>query len=138
MSCQLSSLTARLFLWTRLIRAVQNLQGLLEGTKDSLMPWVCNVRGTVRAHIRAAEMPAAKGRHIVSQGSTVPTKRLVEALCKAFPDFKFPSVKDEAGKDVIDNTKVGAAPRPFAALYGSTRQGTEHRTRCLAVESSPW
>ena len=117
-----------------------HLQGLLEGTKDSLMPWVCDVRDIARAHIRAAEIPAAKGRHIVSQGATVPTKRLVDALSKAFPDFKFPSVKDEASKDVIDNTKVGvgAAPRPFATLYGSTRQGTEHRAGRPALDRPPW
>ena len=84
------------------------LQGLLEGTTDSIMPWVCDVRDIARAHIRAAEITAAKGRHIVSQGSTVPTKRLVDALSKAFPDFEFPAVKHEDSKDVIDNTKVGA------------------------------
>ena len=85
-----------------------NLQDLLEGTKDTIMPWVCDVRDIARGHIRAAEIPEAKGRHLVTQGATVPTKRLVDALSKAFPDFKFPSVKKEASKDVIDNSKVGA------------------------------
>ena len=84
------------------------LQGLLEGTNDSIMPWVCDVRDIARGHIRAAEIPGAKGRHLVTQGSTVPTKRLVDALSKAFPDFKFPTVKKEPSKDVIDNSKVGA------------------------------
>ena len=92
----------------RLSSLLCNLQGLLEGTKDSLMPWVCDVRDIARGHIRAAEIPEAKGRHLVTQGSTVPTKRLVDALSKAFPDFKFPSVKQEPSKDVIDNSKVGA------------------------------
>lgn len=103
------------------------------------MPWVCDVRDIARAHIRAAEIPAAEGRHIVSQGSTVPTKRLVDALSKAFPDLKFPSVKDEASKEVIDNTKVGAEsaqlgcsmPLPhYAAAQGraqTTGRGTKHR-----------
>eukprot|EP00891_Asterochloris_glomerata_P006503 jgi/Astpho2/6503/Aster-06963 len=86
--------------------SIKSVKGLLEGTQDSLMPWVCDVRDIARAHIRAAEIPAAEGRHIVSQGSTVPTKRLVDALSKAFPDLKFPSVKDEASKEVIDNTKA--------------------------------
>ena len=95
------------------------------------MPWVCDVRDIARAHICAAEIPAAKGRHIVSQGSTVPTKRLVDALSKAFPDLKFPSVKDEASQDVIDNTKVGAMRTHLerhhnlsAALYRGRAQST--------------
>ena len=38
------------------------LQGLIEGTNDSVMPWVCDVRDIARAHILAAEVPSAKGR----------------------------------------------------------------------------
>ena len=71
------------------------------------MAWVCDVRDIARGHIRAAEIPEAKGRHLITQRSTVPTKRLVDALSKAFPDFKFPSVKTEPSKEVIDNSKVG-------------------------------
>eukprot|EP00891_Asterochloris_glomerata_P004943 jgi/Astpho2/4943/Aster-06679 len=86
--------------------SIKNVKDLLEGTKDTIMPWVCDVRDIARGHIRAAEIPEAKGRHLVTQGATVPTKRLVDALSKAFPDFKFPSVKKEASKDVIDNSKA--------------------------------
>ena len=106
------------------------------------MPWVCDVRDIARAHIRAAEIPAAEGRHIVSQGSTVPTKRLVDALSKAFPDLKFPSVKDEASKEVIDNTKVGAesaqlgCSMPLPPLCSSTGQGTGQGTKHRAGPSA--
>ena len=39
------------------------MQGLIEGTNDTVTPWVCDVRDIARAHVLAAEIPSAKGRY---------------------------------------------------------------------------
>ena len=38
------------------------MQGLIEGTNDTVTPWVCDVRDIARAHVLAVEVPSAKGR----------------------------------------------------------------------------
>ncbi|KAL0048803.1 hypothetical protein WJX82_011518 [Trebouxia sp. C0006] len=86
--------------------SILEVKGLIEGTNDSVMPWVCDVRDIARAHILAAEVPSAKGRYLVSQDSTVPVKTLTDTLSKHFPNFKFAEGKESEAKHVIDNSKV--------------------------------
>ena len=41
------------------------LQGLIEGTNDTVTPWVCDVRDIARAHVLATEVASAKGRCVI-------------------------------------------------------------------------
>jgi nucleoside-diphosphate-sugar epimerase len=82
------------------------VKGIIEGTNDNITPWVCDVRDIARAHIRAAEVPTAKGRYIVSQGSTHDAKWFSQVLAKHFPNFKFPAGQEVPQKMVLDNSKV--------------------------------
>ncbi|DBA76212.1 hypothetical protein WJX77_001074 [Trebouxia sp. C0004] len=86
--------------------SILDVKGLIEGTNDTVTPWVCDVRDIARAHILAVEVPSAKGRYLVSQDSVVPVKALTDCLSKHFPNFKFANGKEAEVKKVIDNSKV--------------------------------
>ncbi|DBA76210.1 TPA: hypothetical protein ACH3X1_009936 [Trebouxia sp. C0004] len=38
--------------------SILEVKGLIEGTNDSVTPWVCDVQDIARAHILAAEVPS--------------------------------------------------------------------------------
>ncbi|KAL3153255.1 hypothetical protein ABBQ38_011605 [Trebouxia sp. C0009 RCD-2024] len=86
--------------------SILDVKGIIEGTNDTLTPWVCDVRDIARAHILAAEIPSAKGRYLVSQDSVVPVKAMTDLLSKHFPQYKFAQGKDAEVKKVINNSKV--------------------------------
>lgn len=86
--------------------SILDVKGLIEGTNDTVTPWVCDVRDIARAHILAVEVPTAKGRYLVSQDSTVPVKSLTDTLSKHFPQYKFAQGQSSEIKKVIDNSKV--------------------------------
>ncbi|KAL3141742.1 hypothetical protein ABBQ32_004424 [Trebouxia sp. C0010 RCD-2024] len=86
--------------------SILDVKGIIEGTNDTLTPWVCDVRDIARAHILAAEIPSAKGRYLVSQDAVVPVKAMTDLLSKQFPQYKFAQGKDAEVKKVINNSKV--------------------------------
>lgn len=86
--------------------SILDVKGLIEGTNDTVTPWVCDVRDIARAHVLAAEISSAKGRYLVSQDHVVPVKALTDCLSKHFPQFKFAEGKGAEVKKVIDNSKV--------------------------------
>lgn len=86
--------------------SILDVKGLIEGTNDTVTPWVCDVRDIARAHILAVEVPSAKGRYLVSQDSVVPVKSMTDTLSKHFPQYKFAQGKDAEVKKVINNSKV--------------------------------
>lgn len=61
------------------------LEGDPEALKCAIMPQTAalrysNVHDVARAHVRAAEVPAAKGRYLVGHHSSVATTEISEAL----------------------------------------------------------
>ncbi len=55
------------------------------------------------------QVESAKGRYLVSHGSTFSTKLLSEVLSKRFPQFKFPAGENTPSKEVLSSAK--ACPR---------------------------
>ena len=79
------------------------MQDLLEGKKESLIPWLVDVRDIGRAHVLAAENQEAKGRYIVSNNHTIGSARLFKALKQAFPDYAIPEAKEEPSKQILED-----------------------------------
>ena len=52
------------------------------------------------------QVPSAKGRMLVSHGSTFSTRFLSEVLSKRFPQFKFPAGEDTPSKEVLSSAKA--------------------------------
>lgn len=67
---------------------------------------VVNGADTERAN---AQVQSAKGRYLVSHGSTFSTKFLSDVLSKRFPQFKFPAGEDTPSKEVLSSAKA----RPY-------------------------
>ena len=75
----------------------------MEGKKESLIPWIVDVRDIARAHVLAAERPEAGGRYIVSNNHTVGSARLFKALKQAFPEYAIPEAKEEPSKQILQD-----------------------------------
>ncbi|KAK9842312.1 hypothetical protein WJX81_005982 [Elliptochloris bilobata] len=87
--------------------SIDVFKAFIENRDDSgIIPWIIDIRDIGRAHVRAAEVPTAQGRFLVSNPMTVSSKVANKALSKAFPNYTFPPGKDEPPKVVIDNSKV--------------------------------
>lgn len=81
------------------------MQALVEGQDPPIMSWLTDVRDVARAHVLAAEIPAAKGRYIVCHAETHEAGELYEALSERFPQYKYPQ-KEHQSKLLFDNSKV--------------------------------
>ena len=72
------------------------------------MNWMIDVRDVARAHIRAAELPSAKGRYLISVEMTTTPREVSDLLSARFPEYEFPQL-DEAEKfRRSDSSKVRA------------------------------
>jgi hypothetical protein len=66
------------------------LQNWLEGQKDSAwFPYITDVRDIALAHVRAATLPDASGRYLVSIEEGVTPSKAVRILFEAFPQYNF-------------------------------------------------
>ena len=70
--------------------SVRFVKGIVEGSKAaSGPPIICDVRDVARAHVLAAEIPNAKGRHFVSQPGAVLPEAMAAAIRGSVRDAGF-------------------------------------------------
>ncbi|KAK9829424.1 hypothetical protein WJX72_005769 [[Myrmecia] bisecta] len=86
--------------------SVKFTKGWLEGNAGSFAPCICDVRDVARAHILAAEIPAASGRYIVSTESEVSPAFIGEVFNVRFPQYDIPEGESMPTRKRMDNTKV--------------------------------
>ena len=83
------------------------MQGIIENTSTELVPWQCHLEDVAKAHVRAAEVPEAKGRYLITTPHEVSDKAVADLLSKRFPQYKFRTdAKDQQAKPFADVTKV--------------------------------
>ncbi|KAK9841363.1 hypothetical protein WJX74_004546 [Apatococcus lobatus] len=70
-------------------QSVQNFIDVLEGRGAPLMMWMVDVRDVARAHVRAAELPQAKGRYLCSVEMTTTPREVSDLLSARFPEYDF-------------------------------------------------
>lgn len=90
------------------------LQEVAEGKGATLFPRMVDVRDVALAHIRAAEVPEARGRYLVSWENTFSTKTALSALQAAFPQYVFQEGVDSPQVRELNSSKVCVLP-----LFGS-------------------
>lgn len=78
-----------------------------EGTAQSGAPVFADVRDVAKAHVLAAENPAASGRYIVANPLSTPPQDITTWLQDSFPEFEFeePGSKEESTA-VVDSSRV--------------------------------
>lgn len=89
--------------------SVGYMKAWVEGGVQSGAPVFADVRDVARAHILAAENPAATGRYIVANKESTPPQRIVAWLQAKFPDSAMGQVPEDAheeSKVCIDNSKA--------------------------------
>jgi len=80
----------------------------VEGGVQTGAPVFADVRDVAKAHILAAENPAASGRYIVANDVSTPPQRIAAWLQEKFPEHvmgNVPSKAHEESKITIDNGK---------------------------------
>lgn len=83
------------------------MQAILENESSELpFPFIVDVRNIAEAHIKAAVIPSAKGRYLVSNANTVPNSQVMGILKERFPGLQFKDAKQEESKPVLVNDKV--------------------------------
>ena len=87
----------------------RDVQDVIEGKADMEYHDVVDVRDVARAHILAAELPAAKGRYIVAPDYVLPPQDLAELLSRHFPGYIFKAHKPFPVRRYADNSKVQPA-----------------------------
>jgi hypothetical protein len=60
----------------------------------------------MRLHACMRQVPDAKGRILVSHGSTFSSKFMSDVLSQRFPQFKFPAGEDGPSSAMVDNSKA--------------------------------
>ncbi len=87
------------------------LQDVLNGGQQELQfgqGAVTDVRDVARAHVLAAETPAAQGRYIVSSAFAFTPKQALAVLHKALPQYEINSpAPEQPARQLFDNSKVG-------------------------------
>lgn len=88
------------------------VQDVLEGRSENgkpaapLMMWQIDVRDVARAHLRAAELPQAKGRYLVSVEMTTTPREVSDLLSARFPEYEFPQLDEGQKFHHNDSSKV--------------------------------
>ena len=83
------------------------VQDVLEGRGAPLMMWMVDVRDVARAHVRAAELPQAKGRYLCSVEMTTTPREVSQLLNARFPEYEFPQLDEGRKFHHNDCSKVG-------------------------------
>ncbi|KAK9803315.1 hypothetical protein WJX73_000726 [Symbiochloris irregularis] len=86
--------------------SIKALKKIVEGTADTIVNRVIDVRDIARAHILAAELPKASGRYLLSHADTVSIGDVYRELSQRFPQYKYPAFEPEPSKPLYDNSKV--------------------------------
>ncbi len=89
---------------------VIGLQDVLEGRGAPLMMWIVDVRDVARAHVRAAELPHAKGRYLTSVEMTTTPREVSDILTARFPEYEFPQLDEGKKFHHNDSSKVRISP----------------------------
>lgn len=93
-------------------QSVKNFIDVLEGRSENgkpaapLMMWQIDVRDVARAHVRAAELPQAKGRYLVSVEMTTTPREVSDLLNARFPEYEFPQLDEGKKFHHNDSSKV--------------------------------
>lgn len=83
-------------------------QEIAEGKSATIFPRLVDVRDVALAHIRAAEVPEARGRYVVSWETNFSPKAALSALQAAFPQYVFQEGADAPQNREINSYKVCA------------------------------
>lgn len=86
--------------------SIDSVKNLLEGGDWKLIPRQVDVRDVALAHIRALEIPSAKGRYLLSHSHTIDFQTLQHALEQEFPEIAFAQAQASAPKHIIDSSRV--------------------------------
>ena len=78
------------------------------------MMWMIDVRDVARAHVRAAELPQAKGRYLVSVEMTTTPREVSDILTARFPEYHFPQLDEGKKFHHNDSSKVSASSKTCA------------------------
>ncbi|KAK9850976.1 hypothetical protein WJX84_006340 [Apatococcus fuscideae] len=87
-------------------QSVKNFIDVLEGRAAPLMMWMVDVRDIARAHVRAAEVPQAKGRYLLSVEMTTTPREVSDLLNARFPEYEFPQLDEGKKFHHNDSSKV--------------------------------
>ncbi|PRW58359.1 diaminohydroxyphosphoribosylaminopyrimidine deaminase [Chlorella sorokiniana] len=82
------------------------MKAWVEGKAQSGAPVFADVRDVARAHILAAEAPAASGRYIVAASHTTPAAHISAALQERFPEYAFEDGEAGEPQPSINNSRV--------------------------------
>ena len=97
------------------------MKAWLEGKASAGNITYCDVRDVARAHILAAETPAAAGRYIVSHATSASPGFISATLAAAFPELEIPAGEDLADETSIDNRRaaqeLGLKLTPLATSF---------------------
>ena len=111
-------------------------RGLIEGTAaPSGTPIICDVRDVARAHVLAAETPAASGRYIISHAGPLPPSLVEEILRERLPGCAVLAAVEPEDSDAlrprIDGSRaaaeLGLALRPMQETWA------DMVTACVAL-----
>lgn len=99
----------------------------LEGGAGNPYPFIVDIRDVVDAHIRAAELPAASGRYILSHPTSLDWRQAVGWLQECFPQHEYADVRCMSDDRVLDSSKaareLGIRLRPMRERQYLTWQG---------------